>query len=741
MSFFFRFCLIAILVGTIGGPSLTTAQSSGALSTQIESEDRVQLVRLAELIKANELDDAIDAAIQMLNEYRTKTDSSLLEVSRRTDLSNSTFQYYQRSINELHRVILTWQETSPEALAMYRERVDPRAEIAFKAATKDRSLKKLKELVTFDLSSSVGDDACFEWSGRLIEQAKFQTARNLLLMLGDFADLSESKTKAEFAIRLDSNIAVEKIRFRLCLISILNHELTRAEYELKQFGELHSDSKTEWFGKPQSSIAVLEKLFQKAQNRSNTRELPRAEDNAWRTYGGNSTRSQIIVAESDPAGKATWTVLTNEQQDSEDFLIQSGLVGESASQRLSMHPVVWNETLIWANKESVRAIRLPDGRPKWPFGAIRDPLTLGEIWRPTYFDQPKFTFEHAGVARHTSFVDSQGRFFARMGNPLTASPTRSRDESGFLIGLDLNREGRLLPGFPLRPAKEGNEFEGTPIVIDSELFVVERETTPQNSRVKIHIACYELPATQQSSFWLPKWRTEICTADSATGGQAVERTHLLLSHDEGQVFLNTNMGAVAAIDAEDGAIQWVTLYPRRSFQPKLFEEIGRNHYSRDLSPCLIEKEWLLIAPQDTDKVLALNRFNGNLVWKSSVPELKHLHGVQNGFVVGSGRGVYWLRISDGHRADSYPAGAFTSAQIDPKDLGNGRGCLTKNEFYFPTRSEILVFRSSNSNQTPVLSRRIDLESRGSNGGNLLISGGNLVISGHDRIIAFVDIAK
>ena len=59
-----------------------------------------------------------------------------------------------------------------------------------------------------------------------------------------------------------------------------------------------------------------------------------------------------------------------------------------------------------------------------------------------------------------------------------------------------------------------------------------------------------------------QWRTSIGAADTTAGGAADEITHNLLTLVENRIYFNTNLGLVAALDADSGEICWISRYDR-----------------------------------------------------------------------------------------------------------------------------------------------------------------------------------
>ncbi len=221
----------------------------------------------------------------------------------------------------------------------------------------------------------------------------------------------------------------------------------------------------------------------------------------------------------------------------------------------------------------------------------------------------------------------------------------------------------------------------------------------------------------------------ICAAETRAGGQFEEMSHNLLTLEQGTLYCNTNLGAVAALSARDGRLQWVATYPRaRSASPD-----GRDkrtaHLYRDLNPCIYYGGMLLVAPADCEAIFALDAASGETVWQSQLPEdVVHLLGVGQGNLLASGDSLWWIDARRGKVLKHWP---------DTTPLGYGRGLLTGDQVVWPTREALYVFDQAVSRERKIERDPIHLsEDRASGGGNLLAADGVLLVSTSDRLYAF-----
>lgn len=123
------------------------------------------------------------------------------------------------------------------------------------------------------------------------------------------------------------------------------------------------------------------------------------------------------------------------------------------------------------------------------------------------------------------------------------------------------------------PNNAGNvrnlNFSGSPLVVGENVYVIARGMTGAGVE-DCHVFCYELDSGRF------KWQCYIASAQLGGGGGnpnmgmanaagGVVPGSETLSHlafASGRVFVVTNLGAVAAVDAYSGATAWLTIYPR-----------------------------------------------------------------------------------------------------------------------------------------------------------------------------------
>ena len=204
-------------------------------------------------------------------------------------------------------------------------------------------------------------------------------------------------------------------------------------------------------------------------------------------------------------------------------------------------------------------------------------------------------------------------------------------------------------------------------------------------------------------------------------GQAGECTHNLLTLAEGVVYVNTNLGAVAALAADSGRPMWVVQYPRAK-KGDLNQRAA--HFYRDLTPCLYDRGRLIVAPSDSESILAYDAATGLLLWESSLAkDVVHLLGIRGETLWASGEKLWTINVTTGKVGYPWPEG--------PTPKGFGRGILAGSKVYWPTAAAIHVFdQRTYREEAP-----IELETRGLPSGNLVAAGETLIIAGSQQLLA------
>jgi hypothetical protein len=237
----------------------------------------------------------------------------------------------------------------------------------------------------------------------------------------------------------------------------------------------------------------------------------------------------------------------------------------------------------------------------------------------------------------------------------------------------------------------------------------------------VHVACYDIRVNPPRRLW----RTLVASAETPSGGKLVEYTHNLLTRHGDTLYLNTNLGAVAAISADDGVPRWIHLYPRAKIG-NLGNLHATPHLFRDLVPCVYDEGKLYVAPADSPAIFALDADTGLVHWTTDdAGDAIHLLGVHQRHLVAAGERLYAIRADTGHVVCRWP----DDGQSTPR--GWGRGIIVQDKLLWPTRDGIFTFELAASwkkRQFVSLGVAAQTAAHGAVGGHVLMAGSTLVLT-------------
>ncbi len=676
---------LLIAAALVAVPAAASAQvGPGSVSTRFQLDVEVQVPRVVGELRAQfERFDALVADGQWAEAIDTILGALAANDDRHMPITEHRFV----GLREYGRLKLA--HLPPEALELYRTRMDPLARRWFEEGQAKRSRQLLQNVVENAFASSWGDKALFLLGDMALERGDFAMARfcwERILPVEIPPDgaptwLSFPGSQLDFAA----------VRARLVLTSIVEGLPERAEEELGQFRRLHPESLGWMGGREVHFASELSVLLAASRKWPPERQAP-----FWPTFAGSVARN-TTAAKSPDVAAVTWRFPLPE-------------AGQRAATALAYHPIWTDGRIFVGSHREIFGFRLADGKPAWQDAAravfreqlegITDP---GPIPTDT-LGSPQFT-----LTVHNN------RLFGRMGSSVTAEPLE-RDASlraGHLACLDLRAEGRLL--WQITP-DDGWAFEGAPVSDGSNVFVGMRRS---DVRPQAHLAAFDAETGRR------RWQRFLCAADTPARGLMSQASHNLITLVGDTLYYNTNLGAVAAVSADDGRVRWLSLYPRARSGDSLSLA---PHWRREVNPCVYHQGMLLVAPSDSPRVFAMDAATGQMLWQSG-PETEgilHLLGTTDRHLIAGGDRLYWI-ATDGPRG-----GRIEHVWPDGPDRpGFGRGVLAGAHVLWPTREAVHVF----DQQTARPVRTIDLVPHGAAGGNLLVAGNTLLIATGTELIA------
>lgn len=334
-------------------------------------------------------------------------------------------------------------------------------------------------------------------------------------------------------------------------------------------------------------------------------------------------------------------------------------------------PVMDGQAVYFCDQYRVWRLAAGSGSLVWSYGRV--PANLSDV-------PPQ-----RGISRlrACSPTIDEDRLYAALGKSYRLGRFAQRIESNSaLICLD-KLSGRLI--WRSDQSTHSDIFRSltidpSPLVSGESLYVVGRRDQPGGQTVSYLIKF-------DASTGQPIWRTQLASAGAhpfLAGGHP----HSLSTLSGERVFVCTNKGVMAAVNASNGRIDWLTLYGNpdadRSKARKEFWGISESN-GWATSPVVVWRQYVAAAPADSEQCILFDQGTGEIVARMESPEgesLSALLGVhKDRLFVAAGR--MWVH------AFELPTGR-PIARSSYVEL-TGRGVVTDRGLILPTSTGIRRF--------------------------------------------------
>ena len=337
--------------------------------------------------------------------------------------------------------------------------------------------------------------------------------------------LQEVPTDADWFAYPDTDLDLANVRARFVLVSIREGAFERAEVELAAFTRMHPEAVGRLGGRDVRLATALSEML------STARGWPRLEEESeWSTYARNPTRNGIAPSAADPIGPAWSSPVNFASVDSQRER------SNAESVDLHIYPIVHGGVVYYSDAERVHAVQLATGAPAFN--------ETGVLYARDDPSAPSGTESRSrSKDDRNSLTCYNGRLYAlvggdsradRAGNARTVSSQR-------IVGLDVAGGGRLV--FEIAPDDASWSFGGAPIADSRGVHVVMRQ---RDVTERMFIASFDAHTGKM------KWRTLIASGNLPAQLRSQSNGCGILSQAGSTLFLNTNLGVVAAVSALDG---------------------------------------------------------------------------------------------------------------------------------------------------------------------------------------------
>ena len=704
--------ILCCLGGLLDSLPVTAQDRPIAFREAVSVDVETQVVKTLESAREHIIEGQWEPAVAILQELIDSSGDTLIpvEVGR-----------YSNTGDYCHLLISQFPDAGLQA---YRDRVDAQAREWFEAGQAALDETLLLRVIENAFNSSFGDEALWLAGELAFDRGQYALARqywSLLVPSGEDADDGSAAPDS-----LDDPAAVpppiyltypdpsptkQVVLARLVLCSIFEGDTTRANRELAICRTQFPDATGTLAGRTGILVDILSDVLLETTSWNDVETV----SNAKTAPGGRLSRSGLPG----PTPR-TREMIWRQSIPGNRF---QGLTSRTALETEappSFFPLVDQGAVFICGADSVFAFDLATGRAKWAIDDNDDGRIYSNILeRPVTPHLPP-----AGLAWYALCL-SEGRLYARMGPPVMRRSRNEGNSFSEIIGLDVaQREGELVfhvTSDVLDPDAESPEatswsFEGTPLVSDGRVYVSARRGFPEDETV---VTCFDANSSRLL------WRRKVCASLKRAGDRFNLIGQNLLALGDGRLFLTTGTGAVAALDAANGRIQWVVTYQSDGKNAPHELSDPRRH---GLTPCVFHRGIVYAAPNDSNLIYALDAATGHPLWRQQYPDqILHIVGVIDGRLILSGQSIWAVDARTGAAAWPQRIGF-----ADPAGRGYGRPAASHEFLYWPTRDEILRIDHHHGIVVGRIRLREDFRQ---SGGNLVIADGKLLIAQPDGLVA------
>jgi outer membrane protein assembly factor BamB len=199
---------------------------------------------------------------------------------------------------------------------------------------------------------------------------------------------------------------------------------------------------------------------------------------------------------------------------------------------------------------------------------------------------------------------------------------------------------------------------------------------------------------------------------------------IAMAEDGGVAYVNTNLGMIAAIRADDGEPLWLRTYARSLPGGAAAAMIAT---ARRPNPCFVSRSHIIASPDDCGEIMSLDAATGARLWSMALPAIgTRVLAVDPEHLLISGERLWAISTADGKIDDAWggnPGG------------GVGQGVVSGNLIFWPTIGDIVLVDRATGKHT---GRTLPLPTAG--GANLVVCtlGGDefILAAGPDRLTAY-----
>jgi len=633
----------------------------------------------------------------------------------------------------------------PEGLEVYRGRYEaPAAKLLAQATSGSIALAKLHQVFSLYFPTESGKSA-----GIALMDAYFE--------LGDYAAVSQIGQRL---LRWHPDLTAQRpmVLYRAALAEKLCGDDESAQQELQEL--------LARFPRATGTIRGQDVLL----TESLQRELARATaivaggaGDSWTTAGGDESRGKISTSTLKPAARLysiPLSVMAWRQLDPNlrRQLEQQNAAQEELGARLGVMPAVDHSELFFQDNVCLYAVDLDSGTPlatwtgTWPGGVYR--LSGGAVPVPAG-QQLCVTVTDQYVAAVMGLPDRLG-LFTGGGVP---SPSR-------LVCLD-RRSGQELWTVTARHLPEDQaalrhlQLESAPLIVGDNLYVIGLGGKGQQFE-DCYVLCFNVTNGQF------RWATYIASSASEQAainadGQVVFSDAVShIAYAGGRLFVVTNLGAVASLDAYSGSVLWLNIYREQNVAgmtmllPPFAVIAQQQPQGMPLTappwiynPAIVQNGRVFVFPVDSKYIYVYDAGTGReikRIWPTDLGDYTEagrpdtLLAVHGDMMYLSGPVRAWSLPWRDYDHDKNPAPPGSWASFDVPEP-RGRGFVTGDAIYLPRQSALrrLLLKNGSIDPTDGTFPKTGWDKPAEGPGNVVVAEDHLIVAGDHQVAVYADI--
>ncbi len=228
--------------------------------------------------------------------------------------------------------------------------------------------------------------------------------------------------------------------------------------------------------------------------------------------------------------------------------------------------------------------------------------------------------------------------------------------------------------------------------------------------------------------------------------------------DGGRIYVSTELGAIAAVDAYTGQIVWLDLYPRpqqnfAALQAGIPQPGNTPAKPWTVNPVIVKDGKVFAMPSDSTDLLIYDAGTGDEIKRIPMRDFDNaqtLLGVTGDrVIVNSNTSVYCINWKDYNPATPADAQLFwrTGPLVNPsvaealnRDTIRGRGFVTADSVFVTTQWRLHRISMRNGKTEQTYPANMGLWAADEGPGNLLVTPDHVVIAGADSVDIYTDMA-